>query len=246
MLSSGRNSGPRRRTPSACRSLHNEASRLRSERGPGPPPYPSPPNPIALVAIPLPHPSQIVATTRSRGTALRDFLLSLEHPPDLGHGRRLLGSLVVPPAAREPREPDREPAPSRTKQLPAVWTGFNVISAPRTSRTTAGSNHASASIFESLEPDRRGTPELRGSGRGRSGTGNSARGKGARISQDSSLRPLRPRTHAAGRHKRWCSGRPGQEPDHNATESNEKLGRARTESNGLLEPAIRQGRVGSS
>jgi len=41
------------------------------------------------------------------------------------------------------------PAPFRRRSCPAVWTGLRVISAPRTSRTMAGSNHWSASSFES-------------------------------------------------------------------------------------------------
>src|SRR5438046_393413 len=47
------------------------------------------------------------------------------------------------------------PAPGRTLSHAAVWTGLTVISAPRTSNTASGSNHASASSLESTRGGRR-------------------------------------------------------------------------------------------
>src|SRR2546429_4089204 len=45
------------------------------------------------------------------GRRLRAFELRPIHPEQLLDGRRVLGSLVLPPAAREPRESDSEPCP---------------------------------------------------------------------------------------------------------------------------------------
>src|SRR3990170_2235238 len=58
------------------------------------------------------------------------------------------------------------PAPFRTRSRPPVWTGLRGNSAPSTSRTTAGSNHASGSSFESTRAGccrTRGDPRRSGS-----------------------------------------------------------------------------------